>query len=64
MTDPPVTTDFIITGGPPAVDPEGEPAVGTALSGDSCVTDWVMVLGANKYCGSQFPDSVTCKILL
>ncbi|CAL8107123.1 unnamed protein product [Orchesella dallaii] len=59
MTNPPTTTDFIITGGPPAVDPAGGPAVGIPLSGDDCTTDWVMVLGQNKYCGSQFPDMVT-----
>lgn len=62
QTNPATTTDFIISGGPPALNPAGGNVVGVPLSGDNCSTDWVMVLGQNKYCGSQFPDSVSCNL--
>lgn len=63
-TNPSTTTDFIIAGGPPAINPAGGNVVGIPQSGDDCMLDWVMVLGQNKYCGSQFPDSVQSKLTI
>lgn len=59
-----MTTDFSISGGPPAQDPAGGNALGQSVSGTDCMLDWVMILGNNKYCGSQFPDAVVCELIL
>lgn len=61
-TSPSTTTDFMIAGGPPALNPAGGNVVGIPQSGDDYMLDWVMILGQNKYCDSQFPDSVQCKV--
>ncbi|CAG7719876.1 unnamed protein product, partial [Allacma fusca] len=53
--------DFFITGTGAIAPPPGTdfPPITNPVSGNDCMYDWVMILGANKYCGNTFDGPVT-----